>query len=148
MAWCHQLPWPFYQLESSFDIFNRRNISSTEKRVLQWSCDTGEFSQGGTPLVNGKLESLQWDKNSATRTPYDHSDRCLDKRLEAYCKGVSTEGECSKEEKHFHINILELLALKFAILTFTNNLSHLTIHVQVDNKSALAYLLKMGGTRS
>ena len=98
--------------------------------------------------MNGKLESLQWDKNSATRTPYDHSDRCLDKRLEAYCKGVSTEGECSKEEKHFHINILELLALKFAILTFTNNLSHLTTHVQVDNKSALAYLLKMGGTRS
>ena len=57
-------------------------------------------------------------------------------------------GKWSKEEKHFHINVLESLALKFAILTFTNNLSHLTIHVQVDNKVALAYLLKMGISRN
>ena len=35
------------------------NISSTEKRVLQWSCDAGEFSLGGTCLVYGKLETLQ-----------------------------------------------------------------------------------------
>ena len=104
------------------------NIIFTEKGVLQWSRDTGEFSQGGTPLKNGKLETLQWDENSATRTPYDHS------------KGVSTGEKWPKEEKHFHINVLELLALKIAILTFTKNLSHLTIHVQVGNKVALAYL--------
>ena len=54
----------------------------------------------------------------------------------------------SKEVKLFDINVLELLALKFAILTFTKNLSHLTIHIEVDNKVALAYLLKMGGTRN
>ena len=47
-----------------------------------------------------------------------------------------------------HINVLKLLALKFAILTFGNNLSHLTVHFQVDNKVALAYLLKMSGIRS
>ena len=41
-----------------------------------------------------------------------------------------------------------LLALKFTILTFTMNLSHLTTHVQVDNKVALAYLLRMDGTRN
>ena len=34
------------------------NISSTEKGVLQWSCNTGEFSQGGAPLVDGKRETL------------------------------------------------------------------------------------------
>ena len=116
------------------------NIIFTEKGVLQWSRDTGEFSHGGTPLKNGKLETLQWDENSATRTSYDHSDRCLNKRLGAYYKGVSTGEKWPKEEKHFHINVLELLALKFAILTFTKNLSHLTIHVQVGNKVALAYL--------
>ena len=36
----------------------------------------------------------------------------------------------------------------FAILTLTKNLLHLTIHVQVENKVALACLLKMGDTRS
>ena len=66
----------------------------------------------------------------------------------AYNKGVSTGEKWSKEEKHFYINVLELLALKFAMLTFTKNLSHWTIHVQVDKKVALAHLLKMGGNRS
>ena len=69
------------------------------------------------------------------------------KRRGGNCKGVSTGEKWLKEEKHFHINAQELVALKFAILTFTKNLSHLTIHVQVDNKVALAYLL-MGDTRS
>ena len=64
----------------------------------------------------------------------------------AYYKVVSTGRKWSKE-KHFRINVLESLALKSAVLTFTKNLSHLTIHVQVD-KVGLAYLLKMGGTRS
>ena len=45
----------------------------------------------------------------------------------AYCKGVLRGGKWSKDEKHFHINVLALLALKLAILT------DLTIHVQVDN---------------
>lgn len=52
------------------------------------------------------------------------------------------------EDKHFHINVVELLALKFVALTFKKNLSNLTIHDQVDNKVALAYFLKMGGTHN
>ena len=58
-----------------------------------------------------------------------------------YWKGVLIGGKWSKEEKHF-------LVLKFAILIFKKNLSHLTIHVQVDNEVALEYLLKIGGTRN
>ena len=65
-----------------------------------------------------------------------------------YCRGVSAGRKWSKEEKHFYINVLKLLALKFANLTFTKNLSDLTIHVQVDNEVTLAYLLKMGGARN
>ena len=49
-------------------------------------------------------------------------------------------GKWSKEEKIFHTNVLELLALKLLIITFTRNLSHLTIHVPVENKIALAYI--------
>ena len=58
------------------------------------------------------------------------------------------QGKWSERERHFHMNVLELLVLKFAILTFTKNLSHWTIHVQVEDKVAWAYLLRMGGTRS
>ena len=76
-------------------------LALQKKRVLQWSCDTGEFSQRGTPLVDGKLETLQWEENSATRTPYDHSDRCLNKRLGAYCKGVSIGGNGQRRRSIF-----------------------------------------------
>ena len=72
-----------------------KNICSTGKGVIQWSCDTGKFSQGRTPLEDGKIESLQWEKNSATRIPYDHLNSCLDKKLKAYCKGILT-GELVK----------------------------------------------------
>ena len=97
----HKINWPviincpghFTSLNPVSISSTGANISSIEKRVLQWSCDTGEFSTGGTPLVHGKLETLQWEENSATRTSYDHSDRCLNKRLGTYCKGVSTGGK-------------------------------------------------------
>ena len=59
-------------------------------------------------------------------------------------QGSFGRGKWSKEKKHFQINALELLALKYKNLTFTKNLSHLTIYVQVGNKVVLSYLLNMG----
>ena len=58
----------------------------------------------------------------------------------AHCKGISTGGN--------RRNVLEFMAVKFAILTFTKNLSILTAHTQMDKNVILSYLLKMGSTRS
>ena len=63
-------------------------------------------------------------------------------------QGSFDKGKWLKGEKHFHIIVLELLALKFAILIFTKNLPNLIINVQVDKKVVLPYLLKMRGTFS
>ena len=63
----------------------------------------------------------------------------------AFCNGVSTQGKWSEKEENLHINVLELIAAKFAILTFTEGQSNIAIHLQIDNKIALSYLLKMGG---
>ena len=65
------------------------------------------------------------------------------KGWEAHCKGVSTGGKWSKKEQGYYINVLGLMAVKFAILIFKKNLSNLTIHIQMDNKVVLSYLLKM-----
>ena len=63
----------------------------------------------------------------------------------AFCNGVSTEGKWSEKETNLHINVLESIAAKFAILTFTKGQSHTAIQLQIDNnKTALSYLLKMG----
>ena len=63
-----------------------------------------------------------------------------------FCNGVSTEGKWSEKENNLHINVLESIAAKFAILTFTKGQSHIAIQLQIDNKTALSYLLKMRGT--
>ena len=63
----------------------------------------------------------------------------------ASCQGQSTGGPWSREEQKLHINVLELKSIKLALLTFTKfrKINHL--HLQIDNMTALSYLLKMGG---
>ena len=60
--------------------------------------------------------------------------------------GMETRRKWSAEERKLHINILELLVVKNAILAFTKEKTINAIHIQTDNTTALSYLLKMGGT--
>ena len=67
----------------------------------------------------------------------------------AYCQGKRTGGPWSERERDLHINLLELKAANFAILTFTQNKKNLnSIHIQMDSMVALSYLVKMGGTNN
>ena len=65
----------------------------------------------------------------------------------AVCEGISTGGQWSKEEKLLHINVLELKAVKLALLTFNKRKTLKAVHFQIDNTTALLYLVKMGGDR-
>ena len=47
-------------------------------------------------------------------------------------------------EESLHESILELIAAKFAFLTFTKRQSNIAIHLKRDSETALSYLLKMG----
>ena len=49
------------------------------------------------------------------------------KKRGAHCSGISTGEEWSEKEHGHLINVLELMAVKFTILTFTKNISNLTI---------------------
>ena len=55
------------------------------------------------------------------------------------------------EERKFHISVLELKAAKLAIMSFTlKERDAISVHGQhdMDNMTALSYLMKMGGTKS
>ena len=54
----------------------------------------------------------------------------------------------SAQEMKYHYNILELLAAKLAIQTFTKYRDVKAIHLLVDNIMTLTYLVKMGGTQN
>ena len=63
----------------------------------------------------------------------------------AYCQKVSTGGQWSLQESKLRINVLELLTIKLALLTFSKMFNLSLVHFQVDNMSAFSYLMKMGG---
>ena len=66
----------------------------------------------------------------------------------AFCQGQKTRGPWSVQERRHHINILELKAINL-VRTFTiKEPKGISVHMKVDNLTALSYLTKMGGTKS
>ncbi|MCG7869237.1 MAG: hypothetical protein JAY74_23055 [Candidatus Thiodiazotropha taylori] len=58
------------------------------------------------------------------------------------------QGLWTREETGLHINVLELKGALFALRTFAQDLREIHIHMKMDNRTAVAYIQKMGGTRS
>ena len=63
----------------------------------------------------------------------------------AVCQGQSAGGPWSQEGRREHINFLELKAAHMTVLVFAERLKPESIHLQMDNQAALAYIRKMGG---
>ena len=62
--------------------------------------------------------------------------------------GESTSGSWSEQESDFHINGLELKAITLSLLSFSKLLRDRKVLIHSDNKTAVFYLNKMGGTHS
>ena len=85
---------------------------------------------------------------------YNHRHRSLFRQMHpkrgwgAVCRGIRTGSQWSKNKQDLHINQLELLAMKFGILTFAKMWKMSAMNIQVDSMTTLTYLLKMGGTKN
>ena len=66
----------------------------------------------------------------------------------ATCQEITTGGRWSSVEKSWHINVLELEAVRLAILSFTKFKKLNLIHLRTDNITALSYLLNMRETQN
>lgn len=66
----------------------------------------------------------------------------------AACKGQSTGGVWSMDEGVHHINWLELKAAWLALRVFTRGHEAPQVLLQLDNRSAVAYINRFGGTHS
>ena len=53
-------------------------------------------------------------------------------------------GHWTEDQKKFHINYLELLAIKLGLAELVDHLSNCRILIRVDNTTAMAYINKMG----
>ena len=58
------------------------------------------------------------------------------------------EGTWSFQERKWHINELELLAVKLALQTFLKSQNFTSIHILMGNIVALTYLKKYVGTKN
>ena len=66
----------------------------------------------------------------------------------AICDGVSTGGSWSLQKRTMHINCLELLAADLAMKSFLKGLRGISVLLQLDNSTAVAYINNLGGTVS
>ncbi|XP_068696744.1 uncharacterized protein [Montipora capricornis] len=63
-------------------------------------------------------------------------------------QSFQTNGRWSQKESLQHINYLELKASFLALKTFLKDKSHVSVSLQLDNTTAIAYINNKGGTRS
>ncbi|KAJ8959789.1 hypothetical protein NQ317_001016 [Molorchus minor] len=61
---------------------------------------------------------------------------------------AATHGFWDEQERKFHINYLELKAIFYGLQCFAREENNSNIILRVDNKTAIAYINKMGGTQS
>ena len=88
-------------------------------------------------MVDKKSRNIQWSGSN--------SSPVRDVNTNGYIK----EGQGHMEEQQWHINVLELISVKYAILTFMKRFQNVkSLHLQIDNTTAIAYFVKMGGTQN
>ena len=66
----------------------------------------------------------------------------------AYCRGDFTGGCWSQTEATLHINALELMAATFGVQAFCKGTQVKSVLLKTDNSTVVAYINKMGGTKS
>jgi hypothetical protein len=62
--------------------------------------------------------------------------------------GVSSHGGWTSQERQLHINALELLAIERGLRIYCKCLSNTSILLQIDNKTAIAFINRFGGCHS
>ena len=65
----------------------------------------------------------------------------------AHANNIETGGRWTIQETQYHINVLELMAIYFALKSFCKQ-DNIHVKVFTDNTTALAYVKHMGGVRS
>ena len=109
-------------------------LNSSTKQDLLWWVQNLKLCNGRCLVQPQAQMEIQTD---ASKTDWGAS-----------CEGLTTRGVWSKQERSLHRNVLELLAVKLVLSSFTKNREIRPIHFQIDNTTALKYLAKMRGATS
>jgi len=84
-------------------------------------------------MVGQQPGNLQWQTNFVSNFQSDNTIRCLQKGMGSLLPESVNRGRWTLQESNLHINVLELLAIKLALLTFSRMFKLRSVHFQVDN---------------
>ena len=113
-------------------------LSDASREELEWWTDHLQSWNGRAIISPGPDMVIQTD---ASKTGWGAF-------VEGQPRSKGLSGLWSQSETRSQINLLELKAAEFAVRALTKNKSNLHIHLKMDNRSALVYINKLGGTRS
>ena len=94
-----------------------------------------------------QYQPANWNGRTVIQTPVQvliQSDASLT-GWGAVCEGVSTGGSWNSQEQLLHINCLELLAAELAMKTFLKSRQGISVLLQLDNSTAVAYIYQQSG---
>ena len=138
------LPAPIHVRQLQFQLIQTLRASRSYRTQITLSKESQQELQWWIYKLH------EWNGRDILPTPPNlliQSDASL-QGWGAVCKGTRTGGHWSAEERHQHINNLELQAGAFAVQTFTKGMGNIQVLLQMDNRSAVTYINKMGGTHS
>ena len=108
-----------------------------------------------TPQVRADLEWWMRDAKSCLSAPFHPPQPDLSLHTDASLTGWGAhlsqnhaQGKWTSLQRRLHINVLELLAIHYGLLSLCQGLRNVCILIQSDNMTALSYISKKGGTRS
>ena len=85
--------------------------------------DSKQTLQGRTAVVDKKFKNLQWSLHELVSQSSADTDRCIQKGMGCSMSRDINRGKWLKEEQLLNINVLELKAIKLALLTFNKQKS-------------------------
>ena len=127
----------------------RRTVHLLGKLGFSLNHEKSDF----VPRQSFSYLGLQWDTRSMqVRLP---EDKVAEMATDASSSGwggslhaLSANGRWSRGQRSRHINSLELMAVENSLRPFQDRVEGRTVCVQIDNRTAVAYLAKEGGTKS
>ena len=111
-------------------------LTSQAHKDLEWWVSESSCRLNGCPTQLPPIDLTVW--SDASKTDWGAADQ-----------GIATGCHWSVEEAQWHINVIELRALKVRLQSQEAQhppLKH--IHLRIDNTTEVAYINKRGGTRS
>ena len=132
-----------------------RALQGDLQRALTQGCQNYNRQLALSPQAKEELGWWQthlthWNGRTTLRRPIQitiQSDASL-AGWGAVCSGVKTGGSWTPQEREMHINCLELLATELAMKSFIKDHRGVSVLLQLDNSTAVAYINNLGGTVS